>query len=604
MGSKLRLLSTGAPAQRAFSTPSRSRNSRFSPHSVLQWCLLVVAVDLLCCTGTAVAQAPFQLAQLPLPPQLPLPFPPKPPPLPGKPPPSQLPPLTPPVLPPPPRREPAPRLRVFVREIRVIGNTVFSTDELATVTAPYTNRELSSEGFEDLRQALTLHYVAHGYVTSGAIIPDQTITDGLVTVQIIEGKLSRIDIEGNTWFFSRYLRDRIALGAGPPVNVNQLQERLQLLQSDPRLQRLNAELRPGGTRGESVLNVRVTEANPFKAWLEFNNYQSPVVGAEQGLVTVADQNVTGLGDTLSLQYGRSRGVDPILNFRYTVPVTARDTTVSVQYRRFDFTVKEEPFKVLDIENKAEIFSVNIRHPVYRTLQEEFALTLTAEHETNKTFLLGEPFEFVPGATNGVFRVSALRFSQDWVRRAGDQVISALSRFSLGIGVLGATATGNPAEADGRFFSWLGEAQWVRQIQPWRIQLLARATLQLSNDHLFPLEQIAVGGRYSVRGYREYTLVRDNAFLASLESRIPIFTSAAGMDLLYLAPFVDVGRAWETTVPTPDPETLASIGLGLIWNIRPGSHFEVYWGQRLKPVATPDGNLQDHGIHLQLVVQVF
>jgi hemolysin activation/secretion protein len=493
---------------------------------------------------------------------------------------------------------------VFVREIRVVGNTVFSAEELATVTVPYTNRELSSEDFEDLRQALTLYYVTHGYVTSGAIIPDQTITDGVVTVHIIEGQLSGIEIEGNTWLFSRYLRDRIALGAGPPVNVNRLQERLQLLQSDPRIQRLNAELRPGATRGDSVLNVRVAEANPFKAWLEFNNYQSPVVGAEQGLVTVADQNVTGLGDALSLQYGRSSGVNPILNFRYTVPVTARDTTVSVQYRRFDFAVKEQPFEALDIENKAEIFSVNIRHPVYRTVLEEFALALTAEHETNKTFLLGEPFEFVPGATNGVFRVSALRFSQEWVRRAGDQVISALSRFSLGIGVLGATATGNSAEADGRFFSWLGEAQWVRQIQPWRMQLLARTTLQLSNDHLFPLEQIAVGGRYSVRGYREYTLVRDNAFLASLESRIPIFTSAAGMDLLYLAPFLDVGRAWETTVPTPDPKTLASIGLGLIWNIRPGSHFEVYWGQRLNHVASPDGNLQDHGIHVQLVVQVF
>src|SRR5687767_14245562 len=148
MGSRLRLLSPGGPAQLAFSTFSRSRNFRFSPHSVLQWCLLVMTLDVICCTGTTVAQAPFQLAQLPLPPQLPLPFPPKPPPLPGKPPPSQPPLLTPPVLPPSPKRESTPRLRVFVREIRVVGNTVFSAEDLATVTAPYTSRELSSEGFE------------------------------------------------------------------------------------------------------------------------------------------------------------------------------------------------------------------------------------------------------------------------------------------------------------------------------------------------------------------------------------------------------------------------------------------------------------------------
>jgi hemolysin activation/secretion protein len=463
---------------------------------------------------------------------------------------------------------------------------------------------LTSEDLEALRQALTLHYISKGYVTSGAIIPDQRITEGILTVQIIEGKLAGIDVEGTRWFFPSYFQNRIALGAGPPVNVNALQERLQLLQTDPRIQRINAELRPGIARGESQLNVRVAEANPFKAWLEFNNYQSPTVGAEQGLVTVADQNLIGFGDTLSLQYGRSSGVDPILNFRYAVPINAYETMLSAQYRRFDFTVKEDPFAALDIKNKAQIFGVSLRQPLYRTLQQEFAVALTAEHEINKSFLLGEPFEFIAGATNGVFRVSALRFSQEWVRRTGDQVLSALSRFSLGIGVLGATATADPALADGRFFSWLGEAQWARQLQPWRIQLLARTTLQLSNDHLFPLEQFAVGGRYSVRGYREYTLVRDNGFLGTFEIRVPVFTSATGTDVLHLAPFVDVGRSWNTTTETPDPKMLSSVGIGMVWSIMQGSHFEVYWGHRLKSVPSPDGNLQDHGVHLQLVVEVF
>src|SRR5437899_1735535 len=83
---------------------------------------------------------------------------------------------------------------------------------------------------------------------------------------------------------------------------------------------------------------------PSTTWPEFNNYQPPTAWAEQGLVTVADQNLTGLGDILSLQYGRSSGVDPILNFRYALPINAHDTTVSAQYRRFDLAVKEEPFK--------------------------------------------------------------------------------------------------------------------------------------------------------------------------------------------------------------------------------------------------------------------
>jgi hypothetical protein len=70
-------------------------------------------------------------------------------------------------------REPLPFLRVFVKEIRVTGSTVFSPDDLAKVTAPYTNREITSEDLESLRQALTLHYVNRGYFTSGAVVPDQ-----------------------------------------------------------------------------------------------------------------------------------------------------------------------------------------------------------------------------------------------------------------------------------------------------------------------------------------------------------------------------------------------------------------------------------------------
>ena len=193
-----------------------------------------------------------------------------------------------------------------------------------------------------------------------------------------------------------------------------------------------------------------------------------------------------------------------------------------------------------------------------------------------------------------------------MHRTPDQVISALSRMSFGLPILGATVNSGPDQATGEFFSWLGQTQLVRRLNPTNIQLLARADLQLSNKHLFVIEQMAVGGRYSVRGYREFTLLRDNVFLGSLEARIPLYTSAIGNELLYLVPFFDYGRGWNTTVTTPSPEWLASVGVGAIWNIWRGSRFEVYWGQRLihDHVESHHTNLQDYGVHLQLVVEVF
>ncbi len=525
-----------------------------------------------------------------------------------KPPPVAPPsPLLPPAPTPPPEAEKVlPSVRVFVKDIRVIGSTVFSQEELAKVTAPFQNRSLATEDLERLRLALTLLYINRGYLTSGALIPDQDVKDGVITIQIVEGKLARITIEGNQWFRSGYLSDRIGLGATTPLQLGTLQERLQLLQQNPNLERVNAELRPGDTRGESVLNVRVTEANPWKGWLEFNNFQTPVVGAERGLATVAHQNVTGNNDPFSFTYGRSDGVNPIIDTFYSIPFTVYDTTLTGFYRRNDFLVVEAPFNPLQIKSDAEIIGLTLRQPIFRTLNQELAVAITGEHLFNKTFLLGQPFDFVAGSKNGVATVSALRFIQEWIARTQSTVLAARSRFSVGLDVLGATVNSGPV-ADGQFFSWLGQFQAVRRLDDYGgIQLLGRMDLQVANDRLFPLEQVPVGGRFSVRGYRENQLVRDNAFLFSVETRLPVLKSPQGEDILQLAPFIDVGRAWNAKGGTPDPDTLASVGLGIRWEMLPKNraHFELYWGVPLNHVNTPGGNLQDHGIHLQLVVQAF
>ena len=66
----------------------------------------------------------------------------------------------------------------------------------------------------------------------------------------------------------------------------------------PRIQRLNADLKPGLTRGEGILDVRVEERPPYRLYSEYNNYQSPSVGENRGLVSLEHENVTGNGDIL------------------------------------------------------------------------------------------------------------------------------------------------------------------------------------------------------------------------------------------------------------------------------------------------------------------
>jgi hemolysin activation/secretion protein len=555
------------------------------------------------CTGVA-AQERLGVEQAPRPGTPPLPQLEE---RPSQPPPG---PVLPPVPPPAEKTEPFALPRVFVREIRVTGNTVFTAEELAAVTAPYANRALTAEDLEEVRLALTRFYVEHGYITSGAIIPDQTVTEGVVTFHIIEGQLSHIEVEGNKWFRAGYLRRRLALGAGLPVNILAVQQRLQFLQQDERIERINAELRPGVQLGESVLNVRVAEAFPLHVALEFNNYQAPTIGAERGLVTLSHENLTGHGDILSATYGYSSGLDLQIDASYSLPLTARDTTLFLRYRRDATVVVEEPFKDLDITSESDIYTISLRHPLYRTLSQEFAMALTGEYERNETFLLGDRFAFAPGTEEGKSTITAVRLSLEWTDRTQNQVVAARSRFTIGVNAFGATIHSSRSDPDGEFFAWLGQFQWARRLTAWDLQLLWRLDVQLATDPLLPLEQLAVGGRYSVRGYRENQLVRDNGLIVSLESRIPLVRNKPWADFVHLAPFVDFGHAWNNVLPTPDPQTIASLGVGLRWAltltspIRLRPQFEVYWGYPLKQVDTTGGNLQDLGIHLQFVVVAF
>jgi hemolysin activation/secretion protein len=295
---------------------------------------------------------------------------------------------------------------------------------------------------------------------------------------------------------------------------------------------------------------------------------------------------------------------------YLIPITAHDTTLTMRYRKSDFDVTEGIFEDLDITGDSEEYQITLRHPFYRSLTQEFAMALSGDNNRSRTYLMGEPFSFTEGAVDGKSVNTVLRFSQEWIYRTQTQVAALRSQFSLGINELDATIHEND-RPDGEFFSWLGQFQWARKLNTLNMQLIFRTDLQLSNDSLLGLEQIDIGGRYTVRGYRENQMVRDQALITSLEARVPLILDKGWTEYLQLAAFFDFGEGWNKSRHTPSPDNISSIGLGLRWSgylmkkpfeIRP--KIEVYWGYPLRDVETLGGNLQDDGIHFQILVQNF
>ena len=502
---------------------------------------------------------------------------------------------------------------VHVERFELEGSTLY-TEQLQKIAAPYTGREITAEELQELRYKLSRFYVEQGHINSGVIIPDQAVEDGIVVLQVIEGKLTGIEVSGNKHLTSSYLSKRIRPDADEVLNTKQLQERLQILQQNVVVERFNAELGPGLRPGEAVLEFDVTERErPYDIGAEFNNHRSPSVGSYRFVLDAKHHSLSGHGDVLSARYGLTQGLNDYM-LGYSRPVNSRNTTVNVRAESSDSEVVSEPFDVLDVKSEATTLSAGVTHPVYHRYTEDFhykllELGLAMDKRHSKTSLLGEPFSFSPGVPeNGESDLSVLRLTQNWLDRSRERVVAFYSSFGFGLDMWDATIHDGAVDAEGRplpdgeFISWIGQFRWIQRFPELfngklkNSQLWFRTDIQWSDDDLLPLEKFAIGGVNTVRGYRENQLTRDRGAVLSLEWQVPVNDSGN----LRLAPFVDYGWGKNVDQDTPDPKTLSSIGLGILWDPTAYLQTELYWGHALRDVEQPeDSDIQDDGIHFSI-----
>lgn len=490
--------------------------------------------------------------------------------------------------------------RIRVREVRVTGSTVFSAQAFEEITAPYVGRDVTQEELAALRQALTLKYVNAGYINSGALLPDQQVVDGVVEYRIVEGRLSGITVTGNERMQGDYIADRLALGGAAPLNVNALQDRLQILLQGPFVERINAELSPGERPGEARLNARIQEGPRSQISATLDNDVSPSLGEARAGLRGQWYSPSGRGDILGWELAAASGYRKA-SASYGIPIAANDTTLEIFADLSRAKVVERPLNALDIQSKSSTIGLRLSYPVMRTAREQFNLIAGLDVRQSESELLGTGFAFSPGVEpDGKSKVSVLRLVQDYVGRDSGQVTAARSTFSLGTGAFGATDLGNNLP-NGKFLAWLGQFQHARRLGTTDNQLVFRLDVQLTNKPLLPMEQFAVGGIRTVRGFRSNQLVRDQGYATSVEVRVPVMRNADGAAILQVAPFVDLGGAWYKTRATDSPQRLSSAGVGLRWDPRPGLHAELYWAQTFsgRNVVNPSQSLQDRGWHMTL-----
>lgn len=481
------------------------------------------------------------------------------------------------------------------------GNTLFTDEQLQAVVSDYIGKPISVGELLQLEEAITQLYVNEGYLNSGATIASTGAeidpSDAEITFQIIEGKVSAIEITGADRL-EKYIRNRVTPATKGVLREQNIQEALRWLQIDPLIRGINVQLRPGEDAGQVILSLTVEPAKSLAVEVFANNNSSPSTGTFERGATAAYRNVSGLGDIFSLTYRNSTGSN-VIGGNYSVPINTKNGTIGVSFTYGDNDITEEPFNLIALNTNAIQYEVSYRQPIHRKVSDEliqeFALGATLSRLESNESLLGLPFPLTEGAdATGQTNSTVLRLFQEFANRDRNSSIILRSQFNIGLPISTRNAD---LFGDGTFFAWRGQALHAHQFS--KFTWVNRGGIQLADGPVIPSEQFSLGGVSTVRGYRQDGVTRDSGLFASSELRIPLVSGSAGT--LQLVPFIDIGHAFnqgDRFLPN-ESQTLASLGLGLRYELADRLSARIDYGIPLLNRLDRRPTLQEEGLYLSV-----
>ncbi|BAQ62603.1 hemolysin activation/secretion protein [Geminocystis sp. NIES-3708] len=490
---------------------------------------------------------------------------------------------------------------VYIKNIQVKGNSILN-NEINTIIEPYKNQSVTGETLKNVADQITQIYLNKGYITTRAIV--ENVIDEVAIIRVDEGQVEAIEIEGAKRL-ENYVRQRVALGTTTPLNSGNLEDQLRLLKTDPLIDNIEATLRQGNAEKQSILVIKVSEADPFFATIGIDNYSPPSIGASQMTFGAGYGNVFGFGDSFSVSY-QPRLEDWTgtynLDLYYNAPLNPMNGSLQARVSIQENTVVEGDFQELDISGESQFYELSYRQPLIRTPREEFALSVGMSYRNGQTFTFQGPTPFGVGPNDdGITRTNVITFGQDYVKRETTGAWALRSQFRMGVGLFDVTTSNRSNDPDGYFFAWLGQIQRVQLLNPDNL-LIIQGDIQLSLDPLLPSEQFVIGGGQSVRGYRQNVRAGDNGFRFSIEDRITLIRNEEKFPIFQIAPFFDMGSVWNAQGNpnfSANQQFIAALGLGLIWQPINNLNIRIDYAPPLIDLIDRGNNIQDDGLYFNL-----
>ena len=497
---------------------------------------------------------------------------------------------------------PAPAAAAFrLNGVRLSGAKTIGNDELQGLSQPYIGRDVTLGDLESLAQAIGARYRERGYFLAQAVVPVQTVRDGIVEISVIEGRMGKVEVQVAP---DAPISEARVRGFLAPVEVGQAvnapaYERAMLLLSDQPGLRVTSGLQEGIETGTTDLSVEVVAAPRFSFAAEADNHGTKESGRYRAGGTVRWLSPFGIGDNLDARLLVSNG--NALQFgrvSYEAPIGTSGLRAGLGLSRVNYELGGA-FAALDAQGTADVVDLSLNYPLIRQRQQNLFLRLSADSKR-----LTDEFRAV--AFESTKHVQGLGLGWTWERRddffGGGYFASSGTLYHGDLSIRDAPSLAFDQGAaghrtDGGYTKLSVQFSRLQTIIPQHSLYLSLGA-QRASGNLDASEKLSLGGARAVRAYASGEALVDEGQIAIAEWRWSYDEA--------LTPFVFYDAAHGKVVRNanafdgPNGISLRGYGVGLSWS-RPGNfsiNATVAWRDGTRPAQT-DGGGHNPRFYVQL-----
>jgi hemolysin activation/secretion protein len=495
------------------------------------------------------------------------------------------------------------KISFILKKLNVTGATHISNSDIAATYTPLLNKQINLTQIYDVANAITKIYHDRGYILSRAVVPQQEIENGVVSIKIIEGFINRYDIQGNPRGGKEqiaHLADRLV--ASGTLTAENLERYLLLMNDLPGLS-VRSVLAPSKDAPGGADMTLIVEQDNISGQVSLDNNGNSFLGPERGTISAQVNSLFKSSDQWNVAFMTAPVHDELryynVGFRHTVG--SRGTTIGFG-KSHTVTSPDLPDSLggnLGTAGESSSFTCDIAHPVIRSRRVNMNATALFDVLKNQT------------TYDPAFSALETRDDQRIIRLGVDMTL--LDNFSgyntlrlgvdRGLALFGASKKGENGlsrpDADPVFTKWtLDVSRLQRLFGP--ITLLIGLTAQNASNALLASEEFGFGGPNFGRGFDASEITGDAGYGTKLELAYTRNIPRGLVRDYQLYTFYDVGTVWNRDPGAGEDarESAASVGAGLRFTLAPQLRGDMFLAKPMTNQSPSRGELDQRDVQFK------